>query len=56
MAVYRAPIGNFYLFLNRLDEIIKTLNKVDTHLIICGDINIDYRTHNDKKDSLLQCS
>jgi len=25
MAVYRAPTGNFNLFLNRLDDIIKTL-------------------------------
>jgi len=48
MAVYRAPTGNFNLFLHRLDDIIKTLYKVDLQLIICGDINIDYLTDNDK--------
>jgi len=49
MAVYRAPTGNFNLFLNRLDDITKTLYKIDLQLIICGDINMDYLTDNDKK-------
>ena len=48
MAVYRAPTENFNLFLNRLDDILKTLHKVDTQFIICGDINIDYLTDNKK--------
>ena len=52
MAVYRPPTGNFNLFLNRLDDIIKTLNKVDLQPIICGDINIDYLTDIDKKRQL----
>jgi hypothetical protein len=52
MAVYRAPMGNFNLFLNRLDDIIRTLYKVDSKLIICGDINIDYLTDSDKKRQL----
>jgi len=55
MAVYRAPTGNFNLFLNRLDDIIETLHKVDLQLIICGDINIDYLKDNNKKNSLMQC-
>ena len=37
------------MFLNRPDDIIKTLYKVDLQLIICGDINIDYLTDNIKK-------
>jgi hypothetical protein len=49
MTVYRAPNGNFNLFLNRLDGINKTLYKVDLKLIIYGDINIDYLTDHDKK-------
>ena len=36
MAVSRAPMGNFNLFLNGLDGIIMTLYKVDLKLIICG--------------------
>ena len=49
MAVYRVPTQNFNLFLNRLDDILKTLYKVDTQIVICGHINIDYFTDNDKK-------
>jgi exonuclease III len=52
MTVYRAPTGNFNLFLNRLDDTMKTLYKVDLKLIICGDINIDYLTDSDKKRQL----
>jgi hypothetical protein len=52
MAVYRAPTGNFNLFPNRLDDIIKILYKVDLKLIKCGDINVDYLTDNDKKRKL----
>ena len=55
-AVYRASNGNFNLFLNRLDDIIKTLYKANLQFIICGDINIDYLTDNDKKKgNLMQC-
>jgi len=49
---YRAPTENFNLFLNRLDDILKTLYTGDTQLIICGDINTDYFTDNDKKRQL----
>jgi exonuclease III len=44
MTVSRAPTGNFNLFLNRLDDIIKTLYKVDLKLIICGDMYIVLQT------------
>ena len=53
MTVYRAPSGNCNLFLNRLDDIIKTLYKVDLKLIIYGDINVDYLTDHDKKRQLV---
>lgn len=57
MVVYRAPTGNFNLFLNRLDDLIKSIYKTNLNLILCGDINIDYLTENDRKrqlDSMLQ--
>jgi hypothetical protein len=47
--VYRAPAGKFNLFLDGLDSIIKSLYKVGLKLIICGDINIDYLTDNERK-------
>jgi len=52
MTVYRAPTGNFNWFLNGLDDIIKTLYKVDLKLLKGGDINIDYLTDHDKKRQL----
>ena len=57
MAVYRAPTGDFNLLLNRLDDSIKSIYKTNLNLILCGDINIDYLSENDKKkqlDSVLQ--
>jgi len=57
MVVYRAPTGNFTLFLNRLDDSIKSIYRANLNLILCTDINIDYLTKNDRKrqlDSVLQ--
>jgi hypothetical protein len=57
MAVYRAPTGNFNLFLNRLDDSLKSIYRANLNLILCGDINIDFLTENDRKrqlDSVLQ--
>ena len=52
MVVYRAPTGNFSLFLNRLDESIRSIYRANLNLILCGDINIDYLTKNDRKRQL----
>jgi exonuclease III len=52
MVVYRAPTGNFNLYLNRLDDSIKSIYKGNLYLILCGDINIDYLTENDRKRQL----
>ena len=52
MAIYRPPAGNFNLFLQRLDDILKSVYRVDSKLILCGDINVDYLTENEKKRQL----
>jgi len=49
MTVYRAPSGNFNLFLKRLDDILKSHYRVDLKFIICGDININYLSDGDRK-------
>jgi hypothetical protein len=57
MVLYRAPTGNFNLFLNRLDDSIQSIYRANLYLIVCGDVNIDYLTENARKrqlDSLLQ--
>jgi hypothetical protein len=48
--IYRAPSGDFSLFLNRLDRILNSLYKVDLKFIICGGIN--YLTDSDGKKKL----
>ena len=52
MVVYRVLTGNFNLFLNRLDDSIRSIYRVNLNLILCGDINIDYLTENDRKRQL----
>jgi len=50
--IYRAPSGDFSLFLNRLDRILNSLYKVDLKFIICGGININYLTDSDETRQL----
>jgi len=52
MTVYRAPSGNFNLFLKKLDDVLKSLYRADLKVIICGDININYLTEGDRKSQL----
>ena len=52
MVVYRAPSGNFNLFLKRFGDILRSLYRVNLKFIICGDINIDYLTEDDSKRQL----
>ena len=49
MVVYRAPTGNFNLFVNRLDDSIRSIYRANLNLILCADINIDYLTKNNRK-------
>jgi len=41
ITLYRTPTGNFQYFMKGLDIIIK-IYKPGVHLIICGDINLNY--------------
>ena len=52
IVVCRAPCANFHLFLNGLDGIIRSLYKVDSRLIVCGDINVDYLVDSEGKRQL----
>jgi hypothetical protein len=56
IAIYRAPTGNFDLFLSKLD-ILRNLYTNMHDYIVCGDINIDYLIDSDRKgrsDALLK--
>jgi hypothetical protein len=50
IAIYRAPSGNFDLFITKLDTILRKLYTASSEYIVCGDINRDYLV--DKKKSI----
>ena len=50
--IYRAPSGDFDYFLNKMDNILNSLNNYKSKFIICGDININYLGTNIKKKQL----
>jgi len=52
IAIYRAPTGNFELFISRLDTILRKLYTATTEYIICGNININYLVDSDRKVQL----
>jgi hypothetical protein len=58
ITIYRSPSGDFQLFFNRLEVIIKKLLQSDLKLIICGDINVNYLIETERKrqlDPVLNC-
>jgi hypothetical protein len=52
IALYRAPSGNFDMFVKMLDNILKYLYTPILDFIICGDININYLVHSARKSQL----
>jgi hypothetical protein len=50
LSIYRAPSGNFSLFLDKLEMVPKLLHRNNTQLIICGYLNINYLVENNKKN------
>jgi len=52
IAIYRAPTGNFDLFILKLDTILRKLHTVTTEYVIFGDIIIDYLVDSDRKSRL----
>jgi diphthamide synthase (EF-2-diphthine--ammonia ligase) len=57
IAIYRAPSGNFDLFISKLDAALRNLYTATLEYIVCGDINIDYQIDSDRKcriDALLK--
>jgi endonuclease/exonuclease/phosphatase family metal-dependent hydrolase len=49
ICVYRAPSGDFNLFLQLFDEALKSLYKPKVEFLLCGDLNIDYLSNSSRK-------
>jgi hypothetical protein len=56
IAIYRAPFGNFDLFITKLDTILMKFYTATSEYNVCGDINIDYLVNSDKKKSIRGCA
>ena len=52
LTFYRAPSGNFRHLLLKLDTILQLLYTPTLHIVICGDININYLMEREKKNHL----
>jgi len=52
LTLHRAPSGNFSFFLLILDTILQLLYTPTLHIIICGDINVNYLMESEKKNQL----
>ena len=52
ICIYRAPSGNFGIFLHNLEIILNSLYTHYTEFILCGEININYLEPGDKKRSV----
>jgi hypothetical protein len=52
ICIYRAPSGNFELFMEGMENIIKKMCKIGLKMVICGDMHIDYLTENEMKIQL----
>jgi len=52
VTLYRAPSGNFSSFILKLDTVLQTIYSPKLHLIICGDVNINYLNESENKNKL----
>jgi len=52
LAIYRSPSGEFTNFLKQLDLILQKLYKNKHSIIICGDVNVNYLTDNNRRRQL----
>jgi hypothetical protein len=52
LAIYRSPRGDFTNFLKRLDLILQKLYNNKYNIVICGDVNKNYVTDNNRRTQL----
>jgi hypothetical protein len=42
ISIYRAPSGNFTLFLSKLETVLNLFFRNNTKVALCGNINVNY--------------
>jgi len=52
LAIFRSPRGDFTNFLKRLDLILQKLYNNNCNMIICGNVNVNYLIHNNRRNQL----
>ncbi len=52
ICVYRAPCGNFDIFMNKLEIILNSLYRHNTEFILHGNINMNYLEPSHRKNQL----
>jgi hypothetical protein len=51
LALYRVPSASFNQFMKRLDATLKYLYNPKSDFLMCGDINVDYLSDNNRKSN-----
>jgi hypothetical protein len=51
--IYRAPSGNFSIFLKKLESILNLYFRNNIKIILCGNINVNYLSNNNKKSKMV---
>ena len=52
ITLYRSPTGSFDSFLCNLERVLQVLYDSTIDIIICGDINVDYRVENEREKQI----
>jgi len=52
ITLYRSPTGDMDFFLSKLDRVLHIVYNLTHHIIICGDINVDYLVESERKKQL----
>ena len=52
IATYRAPSGDFKVFVGGLGSIFKKVHKTGFMIVVCGDCSISYLSEDDKRKQL----
>ena len=53
LTVYRSPTGDFNIFLQNIDRVLKLISKHPVNIILTGDFNVNFMAKSKKRDRLI---